>query len=329
MPNRYSTRLLYILALTALLAPFQNCSGGYESVGGSTATDLLSLTPPSPGGAPMAGTVYEHVDPALQTGAAVRTVDATAAQILASLTKEILWVMMGNPWGVTAGAGHTTMNYSGAGDVTATVKYTGLNPGGVLGYPFLGYGADPFGFQNGGDAAARPQFPMRLDRMQSLVVDLSFKTGGNRLPDDLDVAFDNWLIPRAGYADAQAGSVEIMIMYYYKFAWLNSCAYQKSFAAPAVVDGEATTLKFDVYGCLKGPGTYIMFVPVEGQNRLTADIRMDILPLMNAGAEMSGVGTTWLLAGLQFGTEWGNPNSSPDVDYWWTLKRFGITQLLK
>lgn len=270
-------------------------------------------------------------DPALNRGKPVTATGRESQQILDRKNGEVLGVIAPNPWALKSGTGSSSMSYDGDGTITAIVQYKGLNVYGVNGYPFIGYGADAWGYQNGGERGGVPKLPTRLDSLESLVVDTEYALSGPKYADNLDVAFDIWLIPHVGFKGGKEGAVEVMLMYYYQFKWQNPCKVRKTVQVPATVDDKPTQLSFEQLVCVKGngPGSYVAYTPRARDNMEKARIRLDMKPLLDDAAKVTGIGMSWYLSGIQFGTEYGNPGSTPDVDYKMTIRHFSIEQTLK
>jgi hypothetical protein len=212
-----------------------------------------------------------------------------------------LWELDPDPWAVTTGSGTIQMNYAGSGTVTSTIALSGLNSAPVNGYPFILYGHDIYGNSITGQSA---QFPAQLSALASLVFDVSYSlVGGSGLT---DVLFDEWLMPSPTYASGNSGAVEVEILPY--FSTSPCCTYVKPFSVPAVVNGSCTMLDFNEYKNGTGPGTDVLFYP-SGTGHMSAEIRFDALLFLKEGAATSGVGTSWYVAGVDLGSEFGESAS--------------------
>lgn len=271
------------------------------------------------------------VDSALTLGGAKTTAGTQAVQVRSKSTQEVLWVIGPNPWSASSTAGSTAISYTGSGAVSASIKYTGVQVSGVNGYPFVGYGKDPWGYQNGGTTPSRAKFPIQLSALSSLKLDAEYALAGSKYPGDLNVSYDLWLVPNSQYKSGTSGAVEVMLMPYYSFQWYTSCKYIKTVSVSAVVNGVAKAVNFDQRACITatGPGSYIAYIVKPEQGIRSGRIKVDVAPLLVDSAKLAKINTGWYLAGVQLGTEWGNTGTTPNVDYSWSLTKFTIDQTLQ
>jgi len=270
-------------------------------------------------------------DATLTRGRPVTSSGATSAQIVDRTTGDVLGVIFANPWAVKSGTGSSTVTYDGNGAVISKIKYDDLNVTGVNGYPAIGYGGDAWGFQNGGTKSNGTRLPIGLKSLESLLADTEYALSGKKYPGNLDVAFDIWLIPHLGFKGGREGAVEVMLMYYYDFAWRSPCKIKKTVKLDATVNGTPTQLSFAQHICVKGngPGSYVAYTPLDQGNMEKARIKLDLKPLLDDAVADTGVDTSWYLAGIQFGTEYGNPGNTQSIDYQMETRHFLLQQTLK
>jgi hypothetical protein len=233
-----------------------------------------------------------------------------------------LWQLVPDPWGVNPDAtGSITMIYSGNGSVVTTVNVSNLAQKGVNAYPFIFYGHDPFGYHVDGQPL---KFPAQLGSMRSLILELNYSLAMERTPGNLDVAFDEWLIPSPAYTGGAAGAVEIVIAPYFVFDWGAAGKYIGTFTAAISLNDTPTSMAFTVYSTGIGPGYLLTFYPRDEQIA-SADIRFDLLQFLKAGAAIAGVDDSWYVAGIEFGTEFGHTSSAK---YTLTVEKLLIEQNL-
>jgi Glycosyl hydrolase family 12 len=229
-----------------------------------------------------------------------------------------LWELDPSAWGVASGSGSSTMSYSGAGSITTTVKFSGLNSTAVNGCPFIFYGGDEWGDQIGGQP---PQFPAQLSAMSSLIMDVDYSLSLTQAPGNLDIADDEWLIPTAGYTGGNGGALEVFVAWYFNFAYGPAGSFVKVFTEPVTLNGTVTSMKFDEYSTGTGAGNFIAFYPES--NITSGEIRYNLLDFLNEAAITGGLNSNWWLAGIEFGTEFGDASS---VNYSLTVTKLQIAQ---
>lgn len=271
------------------------------------------------------------VDTQLVLGGVKTTSGSQSTQIKSKATQEVLWVIGPNAWSTSGATGTTTISYTGSGAVSANIKYTGVKVSGVNGYPFVGYGKDPWGYQNGGTLATRAKFPVKLKTLASLTLDAEYQLTGSKFPGDLNVAYDLWIVPNGSYKSGSSGAVEVMLMPYYSFQWYTECKYIKTVAVNATVNGVTKSVSFDQRACITatGPGSYVAYIIKPELGMMSGRIKVDVAPLLIDSAKLAKINTEWYLAGVQLGSEWGNTGTTPDVDYNWSLTQFTIGQTLQ
>lgn len=264
-------------------------------------------------------------DASLTTGNAVAT-SSTGNQasnpfVTSKCSSGHLWQLVPDPWGVNKTAtGSIKMEYSGTGSIVTTVNLSNLASMGVNGYPFVFYGSDPYGYHVNGQPLT---FPAQLSSMSSLTVDVNYSLAVSGMPPgDLDIAFDEWLIPSATYTGGPSGALEVMVAPYFAFSWAPAGYFVESVKEPVIINGKATTLIFDEYATGTGAGHEIIFFPHEGQIP-SGDVRLNLLDFMNRGAITAGLNSSWFLAGIDFGTEFGHTTSA---QYTLTTNKIDIEQ---
>jgi hypothetical protein len=243
---------------------------------------------------------------------------ANAATVTARTNShKALWLLDPCPWGVTGGNGQVTMSYSGSGSVTTTVNYSSLNQAAVNGYPFIFYGTDQYGDPpiNG----QPPRFQRRLSSLKRLITDVAYSLSSIKTPGDLDVGYDEWIVPNRG----SSKTIEIFVMTYVNFADNAPGHFVQTFMEPAVIDGVPADMPFNEYSNGSGIGGFVVFEPLT--NIISGEVRFNLLDFLEEGVRISGVNTRWWSTGVEFGTEFGDAS---DVDYRLTVTKFDIEQTL-
>ena len=194
------------------------------------------------------------------------------------------------------------MTYSGKGSITTTVTLNGIDNQGVNAFPFIFYGGDSWGDQIGGQP---PRFPAQLSAMSSLIADTAYSLSGTP-GKDIDITYDEWLIPASTYTGGMGGSLEVMVMPYFNFAYGPAGNFVKTFTESLTVNGSATNMSFDEYSTGTGGGNTVFFYAQPAQQVTSGEVRLNLLDFMKEGAATGGVGNSWWLAGIEFGTELGD-----------------------
>ena len=229
-----------------------------------------------------------------------------------------LWEFYPDPFSIGSGSGTINMAYSGNGSITSTVNLTGLNNQGVNAYPFIFYGGDPYGDQIGGQP---PQFPAQLDTMSSLIADVNYSLSGT-FGGDIDVLFDEWLIPTANYTGGISGALEVEILPYYSFVD-SSTAGLPTFTAAVTVNGTTTNMEFYEYVSGLGAGNDVVFSPVSNHGIISGEVRFNMLDFLNEATTATGLSSSWFLAGIELGTEFGD---GPTENFTFTVTKLDIEQ---
>ena len=278
-----------------------------------------------PVGVSKAATILTTSDSLLNTGAATSVTD-TAPQssdvaIITSKTNssDQLWELYPNPWGIFSGRGTINMAYSGTGSITTKVKLTGLNSGAVVAYPFIFYGGDPYGDQIGGQP---PQFPEQLSAMSSLIADTSYSLSGT-FGGDIDILYDEYLIPASTYKGGLGGALEVEIIPYFSFAEGLAGNFVKVYTEPVTVNGTVISMNFDEYSTGKGGGNDVLFYPSASQQVMAGEIAFSMMDFLNEAAATAGLDSSWWLAGIELGTEFGD---GADDDFTFTVNKLKIQQ---
>lgn len=307
----------------------------YYYKSGASAFSVTSATSVIP--KPSASTLIS-ADSVLNTGPATTVTNQQVAIIKSSkIPSEAAWVIFANPWGINGGTGQSSVTYGGNSTVSMKVKYANLNQAGVNGYPFIGVGRDSEGYQNGGTVAGYPKFPARLDSMKSLVLETNHTLTLRAKPGNLDIAYDQWLVPSPTYSGGQSGAVEVLIAYYYNFQWPADCPLVKTMSVPMEVNGALKYINFKELRCLKpewNNAYFVVFIPASpADNMASGNIRFDMLPLLTEAARATSIGNTWYVSGVFFGTEFGHaPGPSGNYvndDYQLDIKKLRIEQTPK
>jgi hypothetical protein len=218
-----------------------------------------------------------------------------------------LWQLYPGGWGISSGSGTINMAYSGAGAITTSVNLTGLNNSAVMAYPFIFYGGDIYGDQIGGQP---PVFPEQLSAMSSMMVDTKYSLSGT--PNgNVDVLFDEYLIPSATYNGGPGGALEVEVLPYFNFAASGPepcCSYVKTLTLPnCYVNGVACGQWDEYIGAPGQPagGNDILFAPHALPGLSNGEFKADFLPFMNEAANTTGINSSWWLAGVNLGNEFG------------------------
>jgi len=264
-------------------------------------------------------------DTSLTNGkATTSTIDSgTSAAIvpLASDTSIDLWELVPSAWGVDAGSvGSTTAKYPRNGTVGLSVDYSSLLPNnaGVNGYDFIFYGGDQYGDQIGGQP---PVFPEQLSS-KTLTLDTTYKLGGTP-GGDVDVLFDEWLIPTQGYNGGSSGAMEVEVLPFCRFAFgCVPCPTIKTFTEPITVNGTVTFVPFTEDSCQLGAGGDVLFSPASGNGFSNAEISFNMMDFLNEAATEASL-SGWWVAGMELGTEYGDASS---LNYLMTISKLEIDQ---
>ena len=250
-----------------------------QTLGLSVAAAPVTTPVPSPG-----SNTLTTSDSLLNTGTPISVsynapgTDAKVGVVKSLSNSNQLWELVVSPWNVNAGSGTIKMSYSGAGSITTQVNLTGLDNQAVNGYPFIFYGGDQWGDQIGGQP---PQFPAQLSAMSSLVADATYSLSGT-FGGDIDVLYDEWLIPSKTYTGGSGGALEVEVLPYCQFADFGGFTLVKTFSQTVTVNGVQTSMNFDEYSSGKGAGNAVLFIPVNGV--ISGEVRLDLLAFMNEGA---------------------------------------------
>ena len=264
-------------------------------------------------------------DASFTLGTAVKGTSSGSTQVnpivWSKCSWQTLWQLNPNPWGVNSDAkGGITMTYSGNGSVVTNVDLSGLTLAGVNGYPHIFYGHDPFGYHMDGQPLT---FPVSIKALNSLTVDVNYAlTISGTAPGDLDVAFDEWLIPTADYTGGFGGSLEVLVAPYFNFGWAPAGTFVGIVTEPVTIDGKLVSMVFNEYSTGSGPGHLISFFPRDRQIA-SGDVRFNLLDFLKAGAATAGIDYNWYVAGIDFGTEFGK---APAAKYTLTTNKLSIEQ---
>lgn len=228
-----------------------------------------------------------------------------------------LWQLDANPWGVSSGTGSASVVYSGNGTLIMTVDYAGINNNPVNGYPFIFYGGDPYGDHIAGQP---PIFPAKISAMSSLVFDIAYSLSLTTTPTNLDIGFDEWIIPTNPYTGGEGNNtLEVFIAPYLVFGEGICCSFVKTIDFTTTLNGTTNSFAWDEYM----DGQEVVFLPHSAQVS-AGEIAFNMLPFVLEAIKTSGIGNPhWFVAGMDFGTEFGG---SANVNYSVTNTKLGITQ---
>jgi phosphoesterase family protein/glycosyl hydrolase family 12 len=222
-----------------------------------------------------------------------------------------LWWMYPDVWGLSAGTGLITMNYTGAGSVTTTVNMTGLNITAVNAYPFFFLGCAETSCI--APPTQAPSFPAQLNTISSMPVDFAYNLSGSDFHGD--ITFDEWI---SNTPNGTSPS-EIMVMTDFNFGYGYYGTHIETVNVPASVNGAATTLPFTVY---YGGGTVFFILDSTQHPYITSgEVQFDLLYFLKEGARIDGANSAYYVQGIEFGTEFGN---SATQNYTFNLTKFKI-----
>jgi len=213
-----------------------------------------------------------------------------------------LWELFQNPWSILSGTGSIDMTYSGTGSIKTSVNLTGLNIDAVNAYPLIFYGGDEWGDHV---ATQPPTFPVQLNSLCSLISDVTYNLSGPTLGGNMDILYDEYLIPTATYTGGQRGAFNVAIIPYFKFAYGPGGTYVRTITEPVTVNGVATTMNFDEYVGGSGPGAVVDF---DGHAAPSGELKLNLLDFFNQAITDAGggiVNSSWWDSGIQYGPEFG------------------------
>ncbi len=262
-------------------------------------------------------------DSSLTLGASVTGSGAATPLVTEKSNSSItLWQLLPNPWGVSSGTGNTTISYTGAGALTISVNYSGLNNSGVNGYPSIWYGGDEYGSSPINTQGLT--FPSQLSSMSSLIFDVNYSLAITTKPGNQDIGYDEWLIPSPTYSGGQGGALEVVIAPYYVFSG-GGCR-DTTFTATITLNGSPNTSTWHECSWGTGPGNEIIFYPSTPIS--SGDVRLDAITFFSkAIADYGGgaINSNWYVAGVFFGSEYGGTSN---VNYTLTTTKVDIEQTI-
>lgn len=238
-----------------------------------------------------------------------------------------IWQLVTSPWNVTQGSGTLEMAYSGSGSITTTVNLTGVNTGqGVNGNPFIFYGAD-----DGGDLlnGQPPQFPVQMNTLSAITHDSTYNLSCTNCGGDIDVLFNDGYILPTKTTDGGLNSVlNFEIIPYFNFSFGETCTFETTVTYPAVVNGTATNLSWDVTYC-PGPGNSpiggdVLFYPHTLPGMISGELSINELTFAEEAVSIAGspASNSWWFAGIAQGTEFGD---GATFNYTYTVTKLGVT----
>ena len=285
-------------------------------------------------GSKLSGQTYQNYDAFLTNGSSASINYAPGGNVhgvvqvwTKSKPSTVSWVLGPDPWGLTNAnaSGQIGMIYDGNGTAQWSVGLTNLNTTQVIAFPFMGFGNDVWGYQNGNQGLT---FPVLVSNLFSLTTEVQYSLTG-QTSTNMDVLFDLWLAPSANYNLGSTGAVEVEILPYCKYRGYWD-AYVKTISLPCILNGQQTNFSFLEYDAVregsgggKGAGTTILFYP-NGTGLASGDLQFDAAVLIKEAAATAAVGT-WYLPGYNMGTEFGIGSSANFV---FTLNRFRLTETL-
>jgi Chitobiase/beta-hexosaminidase C-terminal domain/Glycosyl hydrolase family 12 len=272
------------------------------------------------------GTNLAKADSLLTMGvpqAGLATVGSTTSpEIKSKNNDQTFWQLVPDPWGTgNSYSGSTTITYSGSGAITTNVAMANLPSAGVNAYPFVFYGADPWGFRIYDGSV---QFPSQLSQMGSLIANVKYSLVNSITPADQDIAFDEWLVPSSTFSGGSGGAAEVIICPYFRFAYPPAGTLVGTFTENLLINGVVTPVLFKEYQQGSGAGSIVLFMPDSNQIA-SADLQLNLLDFLNRAASLGGI-PGWYLAGFEYGTEYGNGQSAK---YTFTTNKIAIFQMLK
>ena len=246
----------------------------------------------------------------------------TGTQILAKNSPHnSMWFMGADPYGVTQGSGAIDMSYNGSGTAQWSVNLTGLKNTNVSAFPFLGFGGDVFGFNNGNQGLT---FPVALPSLNSYEHRTELQSYGS---DQQQRGRADGSVVIAQLRRTAAAPPGLSKSKYCPISRIPTGLLpliSKPISIPCTLNGVQTTLSFREYasGNKTGAGSDILFFPESGDGLASADLQFDTATLLKAAAATAGV-SNWYLPGYNIGTEFGLSSSA---DFNFTLTQFAVTE---
>ena len=142
--------------------------------------------------------------------------------------------------------------------------------------------------------------------MSSLILDVSYNVSVTTQPADLDVLFDEWLIPTQNYTGGSGGACEVEILPYYNFAELPGNV-TKEFTNSVTINGTATSTTWDEYVF---PPSNVTFVPHNSTGVQSGEVRFNALDFFNEAVNSAGLSTSWWIGGFELGNEFGDTTAA-------------------
>jgi hypothetical protein len=214
-----------------------------------------------------------------------------------------LWELFQNPWSILSGIGSIDMTYSGTGSITTSVKLTGLNIDAVNAYPIIFYGGDEWGGHVG---TQPPTFPVQLSTLCSLMSDVAYSLSGPTMGGNMDILYDEYLIPNATFTGGQSGAFNVAIIPYFNFAFGPAGIFVRTITEPVTVNGVTTSMNFDEYVSGRGPGAVVDFY---GHAAPSGELKLNLLDFFKQAIADAGggiVNSSWWDSGIQYGPEFGD-----------------------
>ncbi len=91
------------------------------------------------------------------------------------------------------------------------------------------------------------------------------------------------------------------------------------------MNGTVINMNFDEYSTGTGGGNTVFFYAEAAQQVTSGEVRLNLLDFMEEGASTGGVDDSWWLAGIEFGTEFGD---SATENFTFRVTKLDIEQTL-
>lgn len=272
---------------------------------------------------------YTTTDSALETGSplaetshAPGTNGAVGLVHSKSNSSTDLWLIDTNPWGVTRGSGTLSISYPSSGSIVTTVNLHGLPGGGVDGSPFVLLGCDQWA---GCYTKQPPQFPKQLSAMSSLTVDYSYALSGSiNGSRDIDMIWDEWVC-KTSHPSGIADCLEVEVLPYYSFYDGHPTTFIRTVDLPVTLDGKSETWYLDEYSWGDGSQN-ITYIPQTLPGLSGAEIRFNMLTLLDQAVKDYGSSSFSWLMGMEAGTEFG---ANATQSYTLKISKLEIQQTLR
>ncbi len=284
---------------------------------------LLTLCPLS-----ILAQTYTTTDSALNTGSALTetsrapgTNGAVGLVHAKSGSSTDLWLIDTSPWGVTRGSGTISMDYTGSGSLTTAINLKALPGGGVDGSPFVLLGCDQWA---GCYTNQPPKFPKQLSAMSSLIVDYTYALSGSISGTrDIDMIWDEWVC--SNNHPNGSNCLEVEVLPYYSFSDGHPTNFIRYVDLPVTLNGKSATWVLEEYSWGEGSQN-ITYLPQSLPGLSGAEIRFNMLTLLNQAVKDYGNSSFSWLMGMEAGTEFG---ANATQSYTLKISKLEVQQTLK